>query len=204
MAVIIVFGLWWLPAPDLPVPDLNKEINAHYAVILTPRADSRFARIASNLPLPWEQVTFGFFNESSISSPTQAFGAGLWVGKRELSGSANRPLPTRLAPPTEFNWVDTEWVDYYQFGRWVVLLWAEAKAEQGTQDWARQERIFEALLVNFRNRPPTEVKANQAVAALRRIEPLLQAIRQQADHRTYAALTRASMIAIQQLAPAHL
>lgn len=161
------------------------------------------ARTLSDLVLPWEQPPLGF-SDAQPSPPRQAFGAGLWAGKNAPFGENVIPLPASLSPPSGSTWSDTRWADYYQFGRWTVTLWALAKNEQREQDWDHHLRILDSLIEHFTKRDPMEREATQAVATLKRIQPLLAAVRNQADHRAYANLARELRVTIQRLGPTNL
>lgn len=167
------------------------------------RDKAKVARILSSLVLPWEQSALGF-SDAQLTPPKQALGAGLWAGKNAPFAESAMPLPAPLSPPPGSTWSDTRWADYYQFGRWTVTLWALAKNEQGGQDWDHHLQILDSLVAHFTKRDPMEREATQAVATLKRIQPLLAAVRNQTDHRAYANLARELRVTIQRLGPTNL
>jgi hypothetical protein len=93
------------------------------------------------------------------------------------------------------------WGDYYALGRWTVLVWALAKAEQNVQDWRPHQLILDRLLANLKQRLPLEEEAKRAVAALERIQALLVAVQRQANEQVRAELSRGLEITMQQLVP---
>jgi hypothetical protein len=195
LAALVYLVVWWPASPDL----LNKQISTGYAAAVAQNA-SGLAHIVPALPLPWERGALGF-SESPPTPPTQAFGAGVWSGRQTLLGAAETPLPVRLSPPAGISWSETEWGDYYALGRWTVLVWALAKAEQSAQDWRQHQLILDRLLANLKQRLPMEEEAKRAVAALERLQALLVTIERQANEQTRADLSRGLEITMQQLSP---
>ena len=167
LAALVCLVVWWPASPDL----LNKQISAGYAAAVAQNA-LELAHIVPALPLPWEREVLGF-SESQPTPQMQAFGAGVWVGRQRLLGTEAAPLPEPLSPPAGVRWPETEWGDYYALGRWTVLVWALAKAEQNVQDWREHERLLERLLAHLRERVSLEAEAKRAVAAFERIHALL-------------------------------
>jgi hypothetical protein len=195
LAALVCLVVWWPASPDL----LNKQISAGYAVVVAQNA-SGIARIVPALPLPWEREALGF-SESQPTPPTQAFGAGVWAGRQALLGTEAVSLPPLLSLPAGVRWPETEWGDYYALGRWTVLVWALAKAEQNVQDWRPHQLILDHLLANLKQRMPVEEEAKRAVAALERIQALLVALEHEANEQTRADLSRGLEITMQQLSP---
>jgi hypothetical protein len=193
VATLVCLLVWW-PAS----PNLNTQISAGYAAVIAQNA-RELAHLMPDLPLPWEREALGF-SESQPTPPTQAFGAGVWVGRQALLGTQAAPLPELLSPPAEVRWPETEWGDYYALGRWTVLVWALAQVE-GAQDWREHERLLERLLAHLKERVSLEVEAKRAVAALERIHALLVALEQEANERTRANLRRRLEKTMQQLSP---
>jgi hypothetical protein len=188
------------PLQNSPSPlDLNKQISAGYAAVMAQNA-GELTQIVPALPLPWEREALGF-SESQPTPPTQAFGAGVWVGRQALLGTEAASLPPLLSPPAGVHWPETERGDYYALGRWTVLVWALAKAEQSAQDWRQHQLILDRLLANLKQRMSVEEEAKRAVAALERIQALLVAVQRQANEQVRAKLSRGLEITMQQLAP---
>ena len=164
LAALVCLVVWWPASPDL----LNKQISAGYAAAVAQNA-RELAHIVPALPLPWEREVLGF-SESPPTPPTQAFGAGVWVGRQVLLGTETAPLPEPLSPPVGVRWPETEWGDYYALGRWTVLVWALAQIE-GVQDWREHERLLERLLAHLRERVSLEAEAKRAVPPLSAFAP---------------------------------
>jgi hypothetical protein len=194
LAALVCLLVWWPASPDL----LNKQINATYVAAVAQNA-RELAYIVPALSLPWEREVLGF-SESQPTPPTQAFGAGVWVGRQMLLGTETAPLPEPLSPPAGVRWPETEWGDYYALGRWTVLAWALAQVE-GVQDWHEHERLLERLLAHLKERVPLEEEAKRAVAALERLQALLVALQRQVNEQTRANLSRGLEITLQQLSP---
>jgi hypothetical protein len=194
LATLVCLLVWW-PAS----PNLNTQINAGYAAAVAQNA-RELAHIVPALPLPWEREALGF-SEAQPTPPTQAFGAGVWVGRQALLGTEAVSLPQLLSPPAEVRWPETQWGDYYALGRWTVLTWTLTKAEQNIQDWRPHQLILDRLLANLKKRPSMEEEAKRAVAALERIQALLVAVQRQANEQVRAKLSRRLEIIMQQLAP---
>jgi hypothetical protein len=193
VAALVCLLVWW-PAS----PNLNTQVSAGYAAVVAQNA-RELAHLVPDLPLPWERAALGF-SGSPPTPPTQAFGAGVWVGRQTLLGTETASLPELLSPPAGVRWPETEWGDYYALGRWTVLVWALAQVE-GVQDWREQQRLLERLLANLKKRVPLEEEAKRAVAALERIHALLVALEHKANERTRANLRRGLEKTLQQLSP---
>jgi hypothetical protein len=148
-----------------------------------------------------KKTNFFTGSESQPPPPRQAFGGGVWAGRRALLGSDAESLPAFLSPPAGADWPDTEWADYYAFGRWTVLLWALANMDYPGQDWRQHQGTLERLLTNLTKRLPTEEEGNRAIAALKSIQPLLEVVQRQANEQVRAELSRGLEITMQQLAP---
>jgi hypothetical protein len=181
--------------------DISEQISSDYAVIADRNA-SGLTRSLQDLPIPWENATLGF-SGSDLSLPKKAFGAGLWTGRTALLGmdASKFPSPEFLSPPSGSTWLESEWVDYYQFGRWVMLLWALTRSEESIGSWSQQQRILEELRANLAKRPSNELAAGQALAALERVQPLLVEVQRQADPSARTHLNRRLEMIMQQLAP---
>jgi hypothetical protein len=195
VAALVCLVVWW-PASL----DLNHQISADYAAVVA-QDTGELAQLLPTLPVPWEGGALGF-SESQPPPPRQAFGGGgVWAGRGALLGSDAESLPAFLSPPAGADWPDTEWADYYVFGRWTVLLWALAKVDYPGQDWRQHQSLLESLLAKFTKRLPTEEEANRAMAALKGLQPLLQAVQRQTNEQVRAKLSRRLEITMQQLAP---
>jgi hypothetical protein len=84
------------------------------------------------------------FGKTNNDPKKNAFGSGLWQGKNRLITSP-QPLPSRLTPPGNEHWQESDWNSYYQFGRLVILLWVETQLTKNDTDWNKYEKILSQL-----------------------------------------------------------
>jgi putative zinc finger protein len=194
VAALVCLVVWW-PAS----PDLNQQISADYAAVVA-QDTSELVQLLPTLPVPWEGGALGF-SESQPPPPRQAFGAGVWAGRQMFLGTDEAPLPVFLSPPAGVSWLDTEWADYYAFGRWMVLLWALAKMDYPGQDWRPHQSLLESLLAKFTKRLSAEEEANRAIGVLKDLQPLMEVVQRQANEQVRTDLSRRLEITMQQLAP---
>ena len=180
-------------------PDIGRQVDAQYAVKVDYAGE--LARLAQGMPLPWQSAALGF-GETDASLPARAFGAGVWIGRAALVGGAQAqaPLPPPLAAPGAHPWPATAWSDYYQFGRWAVLLWAQLSAGQEIAQWADHRRVATALRAGLTERQDAEREAVDALGELRKIDTLLSALERDPASGAQDDLRRRLMMAIQQLA----
>jgi len=176
-------------------PDLNAELDLAYAKLSAEHP--AFAQ--ASLPLPWEGEALGF-SESQASAPRQAFGAGLWAGKRAFFGSDKETLPEFLSAPAGVTWPETAWADYYALGRWMMLVWTLGSPDLGKADW-REQAVIGQRLVSELSKGGAQPEAQRATAALEHLQAQLAALQQEANARHRAELRRSLEIAMQQLAP---
>ncbi len=193
-ALVILVVLWPL------VPDISQRVDKQYASgILFSEA---LTRMAEGLPLPWEAAALGF-TQSKPSLPSRAFGAGVWSGRARMMGEKKESLFGALSAPDNGLWSETQWADYYQFGRWAALLWALSSSEQTSVDWDEHRRIALALQARMTERPEIEQESMRAVRELKQIEQLVTAISSK-EPGAYPRLSRRLVLMIQQLSPATL
>jgi hypothetical protein len=197
VAAAVVYAILLWPGLLMGPQDLNERISSGYAALIA-RDASELARIGSTLPLPGEETALGF-SPSRPAPPAQAFGAGVWAGRIALMPSNAISMPEVFAPPIGRLWSDTDWADYYAFGRWTVLLWAAANLERPAVDWDQHELVREALLARLTERLGFEEEAERAVAGLKRVKPLLAAVALEADDAARAYLRRGLELMMNQL-----
>lgn len=189
-AVVLAVGLWWPRSPDL-----NAELDLAY----TRLSAKHTAPVHAFPALPWEGAALGF-GESQASVPTRAFGAGLWAGRRALSGADEQTLPEFLSPPGGVPWVKTAWADYHALGRWMILAWTLTSPDPVKGDWRELSALAERLLGELsKGATEKDEDTRRATATLQRLEPLIEIAVDKP--RSRAALRRAVEIAMQQLAP---
>lgn len=196
LALVSIVVLW----PS--TPDLHQRVS-HQFTLLSTQGATRPPLVKGDLPLPWEGVALGF-NEAATTPARQAFGAGLWSGRQALLMDRTGVLPEALSPPAGRSWADSDWKPYYEFGRWTVLMWAQARSCQTTQQWSSHRAIFELLRGDFEKRAAHAASAQPFVAALARLDPLLENAARQGDHQTYRCLSRHLMIMMNILGPSNL
>lgn len=206
-----IFSSWQLPVAALaglalvavtislssPAQDIGRRIDDTY-VEFAEQTPDQVMRVVERLPKPGDSSIMGF-NEIAVTPPRQAFGAGVWEGRRDLLRS-NEALPEFLASGTNHAWSETEWSDYYSAGRWMVLLWTLAQsglAEAG--DWSNHRKIADALASRLEKRS-TEA-ADRIVVELRRLEALLEAVRRDNSEIGRLRLSRQLRTDMQQLGP---
>lgn len=183
-----------------PTPDLAERIDSSYAGARA-SAPSEVAEIARALRLPWEQETLSFSGSAALPAQ-RAFGAGLWAGRAALLGNAAfSAIPRDLAPPGQGSWQDSAWADFYQLGRWVLVLRTLAStAEPAAQDWLSYREALSELRARLAHRTGDEM-AKRAVLSLDSIEPVLTRLQTDAPGDAREALVRSLDTAMNQLAP---
>jgi hypothetical protein len=194
--LVIIVVLW--PA----APNLNQRISQEFTLFST-QDSARLALILEGLPLPWESAALGF-NEVQLSPAKQAFGAGLWSGKRALLSDRVGLPPEGLFPPTGRQWAESDWKHHYELGRWMVLVWVLAHSRHLPQDLSSHQATLEMLHSEFKERVVLDESANEIVEALARLSPLLDNAARQDDHHAYQRLSRNLSIMIQILGPSNL
>lgn len=194
VAVAAAAVVFWSPAPDL-----SKRIDGSYARARASAA-SEVAEIARSMRLPWEEETLSFSGSAALPAQ-RAFGAGLWAGRAALLGSDAAAIPSDLAPPAGTTWQDSAWADFYQLGRWMLVLRTLAStAEPAAQDWLPYHEALSELRARLAHRTDDEM-AKRAVSALDGMEPVLARLQTDTPGDAREALIRRLDTAMNQLAP---
>jgi len=97
-------------------------------------------------------------------------------------------LPPLLLPAApEGNWLKTEWVPYFELGRWTVLLWSVSQSldEMPKAFWDEQREILALLQADFVARQETESEALRVVFKLKKIEAYLEKLPAGEDSEVY-------------------
>ena len=151
--------MFWPPAPDLA-----KRIDSSY-VQARASAPSEVAETARELRLPWGEEALSFSGSAALPAQ-RAFGAGLWAGRAALLGTAASPaIPPDLAPPAQGSWLNSEWSDFYQLGRWVLVLRTLAgTAHPARQEWQPYQETLKGLRAGL---PPEQATRWQHVQSRR-------------------------------------
>ncbi|MEK8015594.1 MAG: hypothetical protein VSS75_001915 [Candidatus Parabeggiatoa sp.] len=167
LLVIVALKMW----PMQPVAE--SPIEASYRAVLTENHQG-FNPVLEYFPL--ETTDLGF-NEVERSEAAQAFQAGIETGYAMLSQtSADISV-----------WKETDWGAEYDLGRWFVLLWTMAQTpDKASSDfWAKQQAIGETLQARFSQRASEEM-TETVLETLKRIQPVLMALKKQPAHRAVA------------------
>ena len=152
------------------------------------------------LAMPWEAATLSF-DHQEYTPAAIAFGTGLVQGRSELLGHETDTSPA-FKNAQDMDWSNSEWKDYYTFGRWSLLSWSLAKSNKGTaNDWIEIKTISDQLLHQFQQRPIGEQHAQLAVQALKRVDPTLVAMGQQPSQAHAATISRRLEMTMQQFFP---
>ncbi|RKZ91002.1 MAG: hypothetical protein DRR19_08475 [Candidatus Parabeggiatoa sp. nov. 1] len=112
-----------------------------------------------------------------LSSAAKVFGAGLLTGREFLLGHSDVALSPRFLPSApENNWLKTQWADYFELGRWTLVLWAVSQYhdEMPNTFWDEQKPILAKLQAAFAARQATDNDAKQAVSNLKLIKTYLE------------------------------
>ncbi len=112
-----------------------------------------------------------------LSSAAKVFGAGLLTGREMLLGQSDVALSPRFLPSApENNWLKTQWADYFELGRWTLVLWAVSQYhdEMPNTFWDEQKLILAKLQAAFAARQATDNDAKQAVSNLKLIKTYLE------------------------------
>jgi len=143
------------------------------------------------LAFRWEQPPANVYGFSPVRPPSpmaKAFGAGLLTGREALLGNSKVVLPPLLLPAApEGNWLKTEWVPYFELGRWTVLLWSVSQSldEMPKAFWDEQREILALLQADFVARQETESEALRVVFKLKKIEAYLEKLPAGEDSEVY-------------------
>ena len=88
-----------------------------------------------------DKFVLRFSEPATPSLALQAFNAGLWKGRQSLLSSFSKVM--------DKNWVETEWVTYYELGRWTLLLESVCRSIPQyivpNGFWDQQKDIFNKL-----------------------------------------------------------
>ncbi len=102
--------------------------------------------------LPWEKESGVYGFGPRIPSPPgkRAFGAGLWMGRRALSGGGPGTPPDFLLPPETGGggtWAETKYAPFYELGRWCKLVRRASLSPVIFSEafWDQQIRAFEGI-----------------------------------------------------------
>ena len=194
--------LFWVMSPFSPDPNLPGLIATSYRNL----AESTDSSKPVNQPLPWEQPTAAYgLAGTKDSTPSLAFGAGLWQG-RALLANQDSSMPAELSPPPESgaSWDKTEWNPYFDLGRWVILAREAATRESPLPRafWGQLHESSLLLSTSLETRKSLDSEAQQALEYLADISsPLEEFDKQQPTARQKNRLGNSTRQLLAQLAP---
>ncbi len=171
-------------------PTPKSLIDTLYKMVVTYKTADMEAGLRE-LAFRWERPPANVHGFSPVrpSSPmAKAFGAGLLTGREALLGNSKVVLPPLLLPAApEGNWLKTEWVPYFELGRWTVLLWSVSQSldEMPKAFWDEQREILALLQADFVARQETESEALRVVFKLKKIEAYLEKLPAGEDSEVY-------------------
>jgi len=171
LAIAVIVNL-----PDVPYQDIY---SAPSMAVVTLDADA-LARSINQSPAPWENQTFGF-TKATYTAPAKAVGAGMWDTKSTLTNSMDA-LPVQLVSESAIDWQDSEWSDYYAFGKWTLSAWVLARAEHIKQpQWVLLGESLQSLKAGFKQRQQSEPEAKIALQTIAKMQVSLDRLSQKED-----------------------
>lgn len=176
-SAILVLVIGWLSVVHFAVPE---NPNTTYQIVLAQKT-SEMETGLYRLAFDWEQLPENLRGDSPtmpLSPATQAFGAGVLTGREALLENSNFTLPPQLLPPTpKENWSKTKWKDYFELGRWILLLWSVSQSsatEMPKTFWETQKQTLAQLQAVFVARLQQDSIAKDAFAKLKQIATYLE------------------------------
>jgi hypothetical protein len=156
------------------------------------------ANSINQLPAPWKNQTFGF-TKSTYSASAKAIGAGIWNARRTLLNSKD-PLPIELVSEPEIDWQDSEWHDYYAFGKWTLSTWILARADHVEQpQWVLLNQSLQTLETGFEKRQSSEPEAIIALQTIAKLKISLDRLSEKEDFPAQNNLLREIELGLQKL-----
>ncbi len=181
LAACLLMIFW--AAPPFNQPNLPKLLESSYQSLIQSADGAELTQLAHQQKFPWEQPnrTYGLA-PASVSSPSRAFGAGLWQGRAELTG-VSTPMPAAFKPPpkTGSSWEASTWGPYFGLGRWLVATRVAALHDAALPNTFWIELCETGLFLQdiLADRKSTEQEAQRASKPLTRIAVLLQQMSEQ-------------------------
>lgn len=166
---------------------INDSYNNGYNEVRNSANFSTMQELPVQIKLPWEgsvQNTPGFSPPSQQQSlAMQAFSAGLWKGTQDLELQLSRQPNDDWLNWLEKDWANTQWADYFDLGRWILLLEMVSQSvvspEVPKGFWEQQKFLFIDLKKDFLERQDKhgeteEVEVTWVISHFKYIEPLLK------------------------------
>lgn len=180
--------------PDASYQDVYSDPSM---VVVTLDADT-LTRNINQLPAPWKNQTFGFA-KSTYTTPAKAVGAGIWSARSTLMNS-QVPLPAQLVSDPAIDWQDSEWQDYYAFGKWTLSAWIVAKAENIKQpQWVLLRDSLQSLETGFKQRSQSEPEAKITLQTIDKMKVSLDRLSKKEDVFAQSDLLRDIELGLQKL-----
>lgn len=180
------------------LPDASyQDVYSDPSMVVTLDADT-LSRNINQLPAPWKNQTFGFA-KSTYTTPAKAVGAGIWSARSTLMNSQDS-LPAQLVSEPAIDWQDSEWHDYYAFGKWTLSAWIVAKAENIKQpQWVLLNESLQSLEAGFKQRSQSEPEAKITLQTIAKMKVSLDHLSQKEDVFAQSDLLRDIELGLQKL-----
>lgn len=180
-AAMLAFLMLYLNWPALLGTDPGARVASAYDEFMDGRPTSEAQKFAETVPLPWQHSdqTYGF-NQGSGNEPANlAFGAGLFAGRKRLVDSDTEDiLPAFLssapyADGASNAWHKTAYNDFFQLGKWCLLLVAACQSPSDTLPngfWEQQNQIAADFKEAFQSKSHDDANYRIAVSGIGLIE----------------------------------
>ncbi|MGR9051171.1 MAG: hypothetical protein ACU84J_00840 [Gammaproteobacteria bacterium] len=148
-------------------------IDAQNALLLK-RDSLSVKHVAKDMPLPWENTALGFA-PAHLETSSLAFAAGIWDVRHALTASENREPPKSLNPNEKKSWNDTDQADFYQYGRWLAILWSRCRLDDAI-DWKEQTRILDRLSASVSDLSKADANVVKMLESIKTIKSVVSEI----------------------------
>ncbi len=151
MSLFLVFNLYQV-----------NQMDRSYQLIYANKTE-QMAKQLRELSFHWEgeQANVQAFGPTAHPSQAdKAYGAGLLTAREAILGN------TEIA--TETDWLKTQWADYFELGRWSVLLWTASRfhREIPATFWTGQPDMCAHFKSAFKARTATDEQAKKVLYQL--------------------------------------
>jgi hypothetical protein len=168
------------------------------SVVATTVDAGKLANSIHQMPVPWEQQTFGF-NQSAYTTQVKAVGVGIWNASSALM-SLTDPLPTQLDTDSPIDWQGSEYHNYYAFGQWTLDAWVLVNADYvKPEQWQLMNQSLQTLKSGLTQRQQTEPEAAIALQTIDKMKSSLDRLSRKADISAQSTLMREIELGLQKL-----
>jgi hypothetical protein len=109
-------------------------------------------------------------------------------------------LPAQLVSDPAIDWQDSEWLDYYVFGQWLVSAWVLAKDEHiNPSQWTQLNTSLKTLETGFKQRKQSEHEVEIALQTIVKMKVTLERLSQKQDLSAQSSLLREIDLGLQKL-----